>query len=231
MLLAHDVSGVHPLSCLSLSQREAIPSPGQIQRILGKSDGRGNLPGLHPIRPITVIRPSAFPTVGPPKFQSASRHKPAAVVSPNSWILASLRSKTLITNFPSPEQCCHLQATTAFEPVRPLGSGIAGGLLFVLLVYHIYAILCPDNCQARKPNPRTTRLGGRSCSGMTGGIWCANCGPPAPAPGPSCGCPSAWRDSPLAKICWASPASCAPWAWSRPATTASWTSSIARPWI
>src|ERR1035437_4164462 len=125
MLLAHDVSGVHPLSCLSLSQREAIPSPGQIQRILGKSDGRGNLPGLHPIRPITVIRPSAFPTVGPPKFQSASRHKPAAVVSPNSWILASLRSKTLITNFPSPEQCCHLQASTAFEPVRPLGCGIA----------------------------------------------------------------------------------------------------------
>src|ERR1035437_1019134 len=126
MLLAHDVSGVHPLSCLSLSQREAIPSPGQIQRILGKSDGRGNLPGLHPIRPITVIRPSAFPTVGPPKFQSASRHKPAAVVSPNSWILASLRSKTLITNLPSPEQCCHPQASTAFEPVRPLGCGIAG---------------------------------------------------------------------------------------------------------
>src|ERR1019366_8850358 len=73
----------------------------------------------------------------------------------------------------------------------------------------MYAILCPDNCQARKPNPRTTRLGGRSCSGTIGGIWCANCAPPAPAPGPSCGCPSAWRDSPLARICSASPASCA----------------------
>src|ERR1035437_3579013 len=100
MLLAHDVSGVHPLSCLSLSQREAIPSPGQIQRILGKSDGRGNLPGLHPIRPITVIRPSAFPTVGPPKLQSASRHPPAAVVSPNSWILASLPSNAAISKRP-----------------------------------------------------------------------------------------------------------------------------------
>src|ERR1035437_1165417 len=56
MLPAHDVSGVHPLSCLSLSQREAIPSPGQVQRLLGKSHGSGNLPRLHPIRPVTVIR-------------------------------------------------------------------------------------------------------------------------------------------------------------------------------
>src|ERR1035437_3302888 len=56
MLPAHDVSRVHPLSCLSLSQREAIPSPRQVQRLLGKSDGRGNLPRLHPIRPVTVIR-------------------------------------------------------------------------------------------------------------------------------------------------------------------------------
>src|ERR1035437_4677864 len=95
----------------------------------------------------------------------------------------------------------------------------------------MYAILCRNNCQARNPNRRANRQGGRSCSGTTGGIWSANCAPPAPAPGPSCGCPSAWRDSPLARICWASPASCAPWAWSRPATTGSWTSSIARPWI
>src|SRR5450759_2364423 len=64
MLPAHDVSGLHPLSCFSLSQREAIPSPGQIQRILGESDDRGNLPGLHPIRPVTVIRPSAFQLLG-----------------------------------------------------------------------------------------------------------------------------------------------------------------------
>src|ERR1035437_1984374 len=83
----------------------------------------------------------------------------------------------------------------------------------------MYAILCRNNCQARNPNRRANRQGGRSCSGTTGGIWSANCAPPAPAPGPSCGCPSAWRDSPLARICWASPASCAPWAWSRPATT------------
>src|ERR1035437_398904 len=64
MLPAHDVSGLHPLSCFSLSQREAIPSPRQIQRILGESDGCGNLPGLHPIRPVTVIRPSAFQLLG-----------------------------------------------------------------------------------------------------------------------------------------------------------------------
>src|SRR5258708_34039590 len=56
MFPAHDVSGVHPLSCLSLSQREAITSPGQVQRFLDKGDGRGNLPGLHPIRTVTVIR-------------------------------------------------------------------------------------------------------------------------------------------------------------------------------
>src|ERR1035437_7236784 len=79
------------------------------------------------------------------------------------------------------------------------------------------------------PTRRSSDL--RSCSGTTGAIRSANCAPPAPAPGPSCGCPSAWRDSPLARICWASPAACAPWAWSRPATTGSWTSSIARPWI
>src|SRR5664279_1613177 len=77
----------------------------------------------------------------------------------------------------------------------------------------MYAILCRNNRQARNPNRRANRQGGRSCSGTTGGIWSANCAPPAPAPGPSCGCPSAWRDSPLARICWASPASCAPWAW------------------
>ena len=29
-----------------------------------------------------------------------------------------------------------------------------------------------------------------SCSGTIGGIWCAICGPPAPEPGPSYGCPS-----------------------------------------
>src|ERR1035441_3414198 len=40
----------------------------------------------------------------------------------------------------------------------------------------------------------------------------------------------AWARFYLAKICSASPASCALWAWSRPATTGSWTSSIARPW-
>src|ERR1017187_2155925 len=56
MLPPHDLSRIHPLSCLSLSQREAFPSSGQVRRLLGKSHGSGNLPTLHPIRPVPVIR-------------------------------------------------------------------------------------------------------------------------------------------------------------------------------
>src|SRR5260370_726144 len=78
---------------------------------------------------------------------------------------------------------------------------------------------------------RTTRPGGRSCSGITGGSWCAICGPPAPGPELSCGWRSAWREWPPARNCWGSPPSCAPWDWSPPATTGSWTSSTARLWI
>src|SRR5664279_2201572 len=94
------------------------------------------------------------------------------------------------------------------------------------MLYYARTIVKPKN-RILEPD----RQGGRSCSGTTGGVWCANCGPPAPAPGPSYGWRSASRESPLARICWGSPASCAPWAWSRPATTGSWTSSTARPWI
>ena len=32
---------------------------GKVQRLLGKSDGRRNLPGLYPL-PLTMIRPFAF---------------------------------------------------------------------------------------------------------------------------------------------------------------------------
>src|SRR5712691_4011189 len=51
------------------------------------------------------------------------------------------------------------------------------------MLYYATTIVKP-----RIPKHRTTRLGGRSCSGMTGGIWCPICGPPALAPEPSCGC-------------------------------------------
>src|SRR5260370_39040844 len=80
MLPAHDVSGIHPISCLSLSQRKAITPPGQVQRLLGKSDGRGNLPTLHPFGPVTLIHPSALPTARPLKFQPSFRHYAGAVV-------------------------------------------------------------------------------------------------------------------------------------------------------
>src|SRR6266567_5705683 len=74
MFPAHDVSGLHPLSCLSLSQREAITSPGQVQRLLDKGDGRGNQtrtsshPHCHrdsrrsPLDPLNLSNSSLFPS-------------------------------------------------------------------------------------------------------------------------------------------------------------------------
>src|ERR1035437_3630659 len=99
MLPAHDLPRVHSLSCLSLSQREAIPSPGQVRRLLGKSHGRGNLPGLHSIRPVTEIRHvrlwylldlsnSAF------RLSGISRRRGVL----HSLIPAPLRPETLIAN-------------------------------------------------------------------------------------------------------------------------------------
>src|ERR1035438_5462364 len=114
MLPAHDVSGVHPLSCLSLSQRKAVPSPRQVQRLLGQSDGSGNLPGLHPFGSVTLINPSASPTARPLKFQSSFRHYPGAVVCPLPESCLS-RSKMLIANLPFHPQGSHLQASTTFS--------------------------------------------------------------------------------------------------------------------
>ena len=52
------------------------------------------------------------------------------------------------------------------------------------MLYYRGAVVNP-----RKPKSDADRQGGRSCCGDSGGSWCANCGPPAPGPGPSCG----WR--------------------------------------
>src|SRR5664279_2434279 len=123
MLPAHDVSGLHPLSCFSLSQREAIPSPGKIQRILGESDGRGNLPGLHPIRLVTVIRPlrlsncSASPIPAPASA--------GAVVCPIPCFLPLSGQKHSSRISPSARNPGISKLPRHFEHVCPLGCGIA----------------------------------------------------------------------------------------------------------
>ena len=48
--------------------------------------------------------------------------------------------------------------------------------------------------QPSESNTKPEYIFGRSCSGITGGIWCANCGPPVPGPEPSCGWRSVWRE-------------------------------------
>jgi hypothetical protein len=43
-------------TCLSVSQREAIPSQRQVQRLLGENHGTRNLPIANPTLPISLIR-------------------------------------------------------------------------------------------------------------------------------------------------------------------------------
>src|SRR5438876_9618301 len=101
MLPAHDVSGVHPLSCLSLSEREAIPSPGQVQSLLGQSDGRGNLPGLHPIGPVTMNRTVRLSNCLASQIPAFLPAYAGAVVCPIPPFVPLSGQKTLIANLSS----------------------------------------------------------------------------------------------------------------------------------
>ncbi len=104
MLPAHDLSRIHPHSCLSLSQRETSPSSWQVQRFPGKSHGRGNLPILHfnhPVWAIRRIRPLGVAQPVAVKFASFSH--PGLGVSHCS-VSASLRPKNNHHDSPLPAQ-------------------------------------------------------------------------------------------------------------------------------
>src|ERR1700677_5149571 len=130
MLPTHGLSRIHPLSCLSVSQREAVPSPRQVRKLLGKSYGNGNLSILHPARLVSLIR-RAFPLL----CSTASLRFQTPFTAPESapWCVPSLRS-SLYFDQKRPSRISTSERNPAisslslgFENSLLLGCGIAVG--------------------------------------------------------------------------------------------------------